>query len=96
MAWLGATLSSWDGVSSACSVSALYLFSVWMGGCGLGVPAAAGFFFLGTVFFVLALIHGFSVLGLCLSLSLAVPYLSSPAGHLLESAACSWSFFGSV
>ena len=61
-----------------------------------GVVDDVGFFFLGAAFLVLALIHGLSVCILCLSLSLAVLYLSSLAGHLCESAGWSWSFLGSM
>ena len=94
--WLGVWEGSWGVGLSACSVSASYLFPVWMGIGRLVLSVVDGFFFLGAAFFGLALIHGFSVWGVCLSLSLAVPYLSSLVGHLRESAGCSWSFFGST
>ena len=94
--WLGVWEGSWGVGLSACSVSASYLFPVWMGIGRLVWSVVDGFFFLGAAVFDLALIHGLSVQRVCLSLSLAVLYLSSLVGHLRELARCSWSLIGST
>ena len=94
--WLGVWEGSWGVGLSACSVSASYLFPVWMGIGRLVWSVVDGFFFLGAAFFDLALIHGLSVRRVCLSLSLAVLYLSSLVRHLHELARCLWSLIRST
>ena len=78
--------SDWDSVmgvveGGARALNLLLVGIGWRGGVGAGALLVLGFL-------VLALAHGLSEFWVLRSFSWAVPYFSSLAGHLLESALC--------